>query len=63
MLILWFTLEVHEMISILNMTFYVPPLRWLDNRKRTAKVGIKHQLINQYKSHDPFRLNSHFRGL
>ena len=62
MLILWFTLEVHEMISILNMTFYVPPLRWLDNRKRTAKVGVKHQLINIYQSHFPFRLNSHFRG-
>jgi hypothetical protein len=49
MFILWFTLEVHEIISLLDVTFHVPPLKWLDNRKGTAKVGVKHLSINQYK--------------
>ena len=62
MLILWFILEVHDMFYLLDMTFYVPPLKWLDNWKRTPKVGIKQQPINQGKSYVPFRLNSHFRG-
>jgi hypothetical protein len=27
MFILWFTLEVHEIISLLDVTFHVPPLK------------------------------------